>query len=287
MLYLILCILFSSSLFVIFKLFNNYKIQTLYAIITNYFVASIFSLFFYKETIILTDLPNKLWFTPTVCLGFLFITVFYVTALTSQKIGVSVASVASKMSLVIPVIVGVSIYNENLSLLKIIGILLALSAVYFSSLKDKKSPAINNSFLLPLLLFLGSGSIDASLKYLQKNHVPENEFPLFCSVVFLSAGVLGLLFILIRSYKIPLKKNYKNLVGGIILGVFNYITLYFLLKALQNSFLDSSSIFTINNVAVVLFTTLLGILLFKEKLIIKNWIGIGLAVISIILVALF
>jgi drug/metabolite transporter (DMT)-like permease len=222
-----------------------------------------------------------------VCLGFLFITVFYITAKTSQQIGVSVASVASKMSLIIPVLCGVFLYNEELNIIKVTGIIFALSAVYFSSLKEKNSTIKTKIFVLPILLFLGSGIIDASLKYLQKNHIPENEFPLFCTVVFLSAGILGLFFILIRSYKIPLKINYRNILGGIVLGVFNYSTLLFLLKALHANFLDSSSIFTINHVSVVLFSTLLGIVLFKEKLITRNWIGIGLAIISIILVALF
>ena len=35
-----------------------------------------------------------------------------------------------------------------------------------------------------------------------------------------------------------------------------------------------------------MFSTLLGIVLFKEKLTIKNWFGIGIAIMSIILVAL-
>ncbi|MGB5360713.1 MAG: EamA/RhaT family transporter, partial [Eudoraea sp.] len=50
---------------------------------------------------------------------------------------------------------------------------------------------------------------------------------------------------------------------------------------------NSASIFTLNNVAIVMFSTLLGIVLFKEKISPKNWGGILLAVISIILVAFF
>ncbi|WP_158979412.1 DMT family transporter [Cellulophaga sp. L1A9] len=284
---LILCILFSSSLFVIFKLYSTYKVQTLFAIITNYFVAATFSTFFYKESIDFTTLPSKDWFLPTISLGFLFILVFYITAKTSQQIGVSVASVSSKMSLVIPVLAGVILYKEELGIIKIVGIILALIAVYFASLKDRTITVKTGTLVLPLLLFLGSGFVDTSIKYIQATYVPKHEFPFFCTVVFTSAGIFGVLFILIRSFKVPLKINYRNILGGLVLGIFNYLTLHFLLRALQNDFSDSSSIFTINNVATVLFSTLLGILLFKEKLIPKNWIGIGLAVISIILVALF
>ena len=79
----------------------------------------------------------------------------------------------------------------------------------------------------------------------------------------------------------------RTLIGGIALGVPNYFTVYFLLRALQNEVLNSASVFTINNVAVVMICTLLGIVLFKEVISPKNWIGIFLAVISIILVIVF
>ena len=57
--------------------------------------------------------------------------------------------------------------------------------------------------------------------------------------------------------------------------------------ALQFEGLNSVSIFTLNNVSVVLLTTLLGILLFKERLSAKNWTGVLLAALSIILVGFF
>ena len=93
--------------------------------------------------------------------------------------------------------------------------------------------------------------------------------------------------VLLKSFKKPIKTNFRNVIGGIVLGVPNYFSIYFLLRALQNETLDSASIFTLNNVAIVMFSTLLGILIFKEKISAKNWGGIALAVVSIMLVALF
>ncbi len=282
-----MCVLFSSALFVIFKLFSRYKIQTLYAIITNYFTASFFATFFYDGTINYTALPAKPWFLGTLALGVLFIVVFNITAKTSQNLGVSVASVAAKMSLVIPVMMGVLLYGETLGTLKVIGIILALAAVYFASIKNRTITVKVETLLLPLLLFMGSGLVDASIKFLQTTDMATSDFPLFSTVVFGAAGTTGIVFILIRSVRHPLKLNPKNLVAGIVLGSFNYFTIHFLLMALENKALNSASIFTIINVGTVLFSTLMGILLFKEQLSMKNWAGLGLAVISIILVALF
>jgi uncharacterized membrane protein len=140
---------------------------------------------------------------------------------------------------------------------------------------------------LPLLVFLGSGIIDASIQYAEQFLVPAEEFPIFSSTVFASAALCGLVFILIRSFKTPVKILPRSIIGGIALGVPNFFSIYFLLRALQNDVLNSASVFTINNVAIVMFSTLLGILLFKEVISAKNWVGIMMAILSILLVAVF
>lgn len=287
MLDLSLSIFFSSLIFVIFKLFDTHKIQTIYAIIVNYVTACIVGLLFYNKPVQLYEIPKSDWFYGTLFLGILFIVIFNLMAKTSQRLGVSVASVATKMSLIIPVILGLILYSEKLSFLKSAGIILALAAVYFASVKDTPRAIQRKSLLLPIMVFLGSGIIDASLKYMEENHVSTNEFPIFSATVFGIAACTGILFILLRSFDKPLKLNFKNVLGGVALGIPNYFSIFFLLRALQNEALNSASVFTINNVAIVMFSTLLGIVLFKEKISAKNWSGIALAVISIILVTFF
>ncbi|WP_430425500.1 EamA family transporter [Maribacter litoralis] len=283
--YLALSILFSSLIFVVFKLYTKYKVQTIYAIIVNYFIACVVGLIYYQKPINAFEIPQKSWFWGSILLGLLFILIFNLMAATSQKLGVSVASVATKMSLTIPVLFGVFFYREVLTVLEIIGILLALLAVYFSSLKENKIKAEKWAFALPILVFIGSGTIDTSIKYFQDAHMPEEEYALFSATVFASAGMFGLLFIGYKSVQQQIKINLKNVIGGVCLGIPNYFSIYFLLKALQHPTWNSASVFTINNVAIVMFSTLLGIVLFKERLTFKNWLGIGLAVFSIILVA--
>lgn len=287
MLDLALSILCSSLIFVIFKYFEVFKIETPYAIIANYLVACLVGFFFYDEVPSINEITTSMWFLPTLLLGVLFILVFNIMARSSQQNGVGTTSVATKMSLVIPVALGVVLYKEHLSPLQIFGIALALVAVYFASIKRQSLIIKKDSLLLPLLVFLGSGIIDSSIKYIQETKLSTDQFPLFSSTVFAAAASTGLLFILIKSIKSPLKINLKNIIGGIVLGVPNYFSIFFLLRALKNESLNSASVFTINNVAIVMFSTLLGILLFKERLSLKNWLGIGIAIISILLVALF
>src|SRR6056297_16036 len=287
MVYLILSVLSSTLIFVVFKLFDVFKIQTLYAIITNYVVAGTVGFFLYDGPVGISDLTNKPWFVGPILLCILFIVIFNLMARTAQVSGVSVASVATKMSLAIPVVMGVVLYGEHLSWFQIIGIVLALVAVYLASVKVKSIRINRKALILPLLVFLGSGVIDTSIQYFEEIHLTDQEIPVFSSIIFGFAALTGFIFIGMKAVKTPLKINLKNIVGGIALGIPNYFSIYFLIRALRSDILSSAAIFTLNNVAIVMFSTIFGILLFKEKLSLKNWGGVALAILSIILVALF
>lgn len=285
MIYLLLSILISSSLFVIFKLFEVYKINTLQAIITNYAVAFVIGYFSSDVNIGLTAIPQQSWFVGALCLGLLFISVFNVMALTAQKNGLSVASVAGKMSVIVPVVFGVLVYQETLGFIKIIGIALALIAVYLTSVKENLSEQ-RPYLLYPILLFLGSGIIDTTIKYIETTYVKDGELPIFSATIFGFAFVFGMVLFLYKRFTGNVQFNIKNVIGGIVLGIPNYYSIVFLLKALKTEGLESSTLFTINNVSIVLLTTVFGLVIFKEKLLPKNWVGITIAIVSIVLVSI-
>lgn len=285
MIYLLLSVFFSTSLFVIFKYFDIYKIDTLKAIVVNYIVAFILGFVLAEESITFANIPDQPWFFGALVLGLLFVSIFFVMALTAQRNGVSVVSVAGKMSVVIPIIFGVILYNESLSTIKIIGIILAIVAVYLASVKNNLEKHKKAGLLLPVILFLGSGAIDTTLKYVEINFVSENEVSIFSGSLFGFAGVFGLIILLFKTIQKREVFGVKNLIAGIVLGIPNYYSIVFLIKALQTKGIESSTLFTINNVGIVVVSTLVGLLIFKESFSLKNKIGIALAVIGIVLVA--
>ncbi|MDP5082539.1 MAG: GRP family sugar transporter [Winogradskyella sp.] len=280
MIYLFLSILSSTGIFVLFKLFNTYEINTLQAIVVNYLTACICGLLLYDGPIKVSEIPHTNWFFPAFGLGFLFISIFNVMALTAQKNGLSVASVASKMSVIIPILFGIYVYKEGIGNQKIAGIVLALIAVYLTSLKEKEAIASKGSILLPIILFIGSGLIDTFVNH----YAPDNDIPLFSATIFAIAGLIGVIILSYKSIRLKNHFKLKSIPLGIVLGIVNYCSIYFLLKALRVDGFESSSIFTINNVVIVAFSTLIGLLLFKERISRKNWIGIIIAMIAIILV---
>jgi uncharacterized membrane protein len=284
---LALSILASTLILIVFKLFERFKINNFQAIVVNYFAAGICGILIqgdFQKLVHWTEFP---WFYYSIALGSIFISIFFLMALTTQKSGLSVVSVATKMSVVIPILFGLLYYKEHLGFLKATGILLALIAVYLSSIKNRQGLRIKKRNLIyPALVFLGSGVIDTGIKFLEEGFVSETDVAIFSSTLFLSAGSMGLLILGYQKLKGRLNFEAKSLVGGLALGIPNFFTVFFLVLALRSGILESSGIFVVNNIGVVTCSTLAGILLFEEKLIPKNWLGILFALISILLVAL-
>lgn len=285
MIFLLLSILFSTGLFVIFKYFGIYKVDVLKAIFINYIVAFSMGFLLAERQIPIVEIYLEPWFSGALILGALFIAIFFVMAMTAQKNGVSVTSIAGKMSVVVPILFGIFLYNESVTFFKILGIVIALIAVYLSSVKEEKQ-AKNGTLLFPVLLFIGSGTIDTLLKYVQVNYVADADVSVFSGSLFGIAAIFGLVILSIRTIKKREAFGVKNVLAGIVLGVPNYYSIVFLMKALQNKNIESSTLFTVNNVAIVIVSTLVGLFFFKEKFSLKNKIGVVLAILGIVLVTI-
>ncbi len=287
MIYLALSVLSSTLIYVVFKTFDRHGINVLNALVLNYLTAFVLGFSLQTTEVELLGLARFNWFIPAACLGIFFICIFYLMAMTTQKHGMSVVSVASKMSLSIPVIFVIFYYDESITIIKVLGIILALISVYLVSSKPKDDVKFNiKHLLLPFGVFLGSGIIETSIKVLQNDFVPSVETPVFSASIFLFAALTGIVIFIIRFFKSKTLITAKDIIAGILLGIPNYFSIYFLIEALRNPNFDSSIVFVMNNVSIVILSTVLGILLFKEYLLRRNKIGVLIAIISIILVAL-
>lgn len=285
MIYIALTVLANVLIFILFKLFDKYHINTFQAIIVNYLFAFAVAVYFSGGTFSPSAILQTTWIWGAVVLGFMFIVGFYLVAITTQRLGMSVVAVSSKMSVAIPVLFGILAYGESTQIAKLLGIALALIAVYLTSYTQTKR-IHKADLILPMVLFVSSGLLDTTLKYLQTHYIPDNQTSQFLSIVFLLAGVLGALLLLYRLLKGQATLSLRNLYAGLLLGFINYFSMYFLLNALQTQGLESATVFTVNNVSIVMLSTLLGVLLFKEKLLRVNMVGLALAVVSIVIISL-
>ena len=286
--YLTLSIVCSSLINLIFKSFGE-AVDKMSAIVVNYFTCVLVALVVNQENMVFfTDFWNRPWFIYSAGLGVLFISIFYLIALTNQYSGVSVAAAASKLGVIIPVAAGVLIFKEAIKWPVLVAIAISLFSVLLIS--RKKTPLLKGRFtwiILPMAVLIGSGIIDTTLKYIQNDHLGDSPENHPTTIIFATAGLIGLFSILLsgRRRKALITKN--SLMYGMALGIPNYFSILFLLLALNTGELASVVIFPLNNISVVALSAVASIIFFKESMSIKNITGLILAILSIIIISIY
>lgn len=287
MIFLTLSIFVSILFGISFKLIAVTKTNSFQAIIINYIVAGSLGFLTTKSNVTPLNAPEQPWFYFALGLGLVFIGSLFVIAETTAKLGISVAQVANRMSVVIPISLAILFYGDSLTALKIIGIVLAIIAVYLVSHKQNSdTPQQKNWWLFPLIIFICSGIIDSTINYAQRNLLNDTNFDAFLSTIFSTAFLFGMIVLL---YQLIIKKEkfqFKSIPAGIILGVINYGTMFFIIKALNSKILEPSALFPINNLSILTLSTIISVIVFKEKLSKKNWLGIALSLMAILILGL-
>jgi uncharacterized membrane protein len=140
-------------------------------------------------------------------------------------------------------------------------------------------------WLMPLLLFVGSGLLDTMIKYVEQAYISPANQDTYLITAFCVAAAVGLLVLLFLFITKRQKFSGKAVVAGICIGVPNYFSIWCLMGALKGYTGNSSAIIPINNMGIVLITALVAWLIFKEKLSTINWLGIVLSLGAIALIA--
>ncbi|MBK7763520.1 MAG: EamA family transporter [Bacteroidetes bacterium] len=288
MIYLGLSILLNAYIGIAFILFKKCKVDLFQTIVYNYAVCVITGCMVLGYFPIQSHSLYEAYFPWAILMGGLFIAVFSLLAISSVRVGVTITQTANKLSLIIPVLFSYVLYHEEISILKFSGILVAILAIVFvtNQLKEDGNSKVSLSdYILPLSIFIGSGFIDAMTKYVQQAFLQSEEISnAYLISGFFSAFVIGCIFLLLMYIRGKKKFEAKNLLAAIALGVPNYFSIYFLVKALQDHSLSSSAIIPINNIGVLFVVSLFGIFLFKEKLTKINYAGLALTIFAIVLI---
>lgn len=224
-------------------------------------------------------------------MGVLFVSIFNVIGLTAQKVGVAVASVANKLSLIIPVVLSVYLYGESVRGWKLVGVVLALAAVVLTCYKgrqqeQKMEPSARKwEYALPFILFIGSGLLDGLINHVQKQYVTEENNNAYLISGFFSAATIGSTLLLIQYARKKQVFHFRNLLAGVLIGIPNYFSIWCLVRFLKQSPWESSASIPVNNMGIVLFSSVVAWLLFRERLSKINWMGIVLSLAAIYLIA--
>lgn len=281
MIYLALAILCSTLINWIFKNFNRFKINTIQAIVINYLTCSVVGQLLAAEFVFSSNQIHQNYFWFTLTLGLLFVGIFFCMAKTTELFGISANAVSSKMAFIFPTLFYFLYLDESFPALQIVALILALLAVVLINKNTNNTQIKSKLYYFPILVFIGSGIIDTCMKWIDIKFLNGASPLMPTTTIFTSAFILGIIVLLMRS---ELKISLKNWLAGIALGLPNYFSIYFLLLAIQDySEGNTGNLFAINNVGVILLSTIGGILMFGERLNKTQYIGLTLSVITIVI----
>ncbi len=303
MLYFLLAVIFTVALYLIMRAFPRYGVHSFHAIAFNYYACVMTGLVLspdigrYRE-IVWTSTPTLL----TLALGTMFVTAFVLIGQTTQKVSVTATSLAANMSLVVPVLFGLFIFknaNKDYTILNYLGLVLALVALALGGIQKKQKASTNATpddsssgvslpwfvLVLPLLTFLAAGTNNTLINYLSMKYYRPEEAAMFTVISCIGAVIVGTSLLLLRVLFWQEKVSWRSLLGGLILGVPNFLSFYFLIKALGAFGNSAAFVFPIYNILTMMASAAAAWLLFREKLNLLNRIGLLLAVIAIILIS--
>ena len=272
----------SALLLNIFKYFHKFNVVTLNAIVVNYIIAAALSFIVQGEGISFSKAASEPWFEISIVLGILFILLFNLMAYCSNKLGVASTSIANKITFVFPTFLWIIFYSESITVIKVLGLIVALFAIFLTGEKSKTTSFKGNIFLL-ISLFIGGGLLDTLLSYAQHELVPKEQTSIFFGYLFLFAFLVGFLLMLFQRSKGHPWPTKKDILWGIILGVPNYFSMYLFLRSLKE--IPTSTAFPVANMGVILGSTLLSIVLFKERLSKRKSIALLCAIIAIMFIS--
>lgn len=291
MILIILSIILSSYLTLAFKALQRLNISTFQAIVFNYLTCVVVGSIVNGRYPIDSVLSGEKWLPWSLLMGAMFIALFNVIAFVTRKMGVAIASVSNKLSLVIPFLFAIHYYGDTANWINYVGIVLALTAVAFTcwphkQIEGSSLPVMQGWMLLiPAGLFLGSGMLDTLITYTERNFLNASNKDAYLILTFNVAGVIGLLLLLIRLITKKERFHWKALAGGIAIGIPNYFSIQTLMMALDQYAGLASFVMPVVNIGIVLFSTVVAYYIFKEKLSKLNWTGIILSIIAILLLS--
>lgn len=278
MLFLILSIICSVTVGVIFKIIRNYNCNPVQIITFNYVFAILFCHVAFNPN--LAEVNTNAPWTIYLAAGILLPVVFLFLAASIKYMGIVKTDAAQRLSLFIPILAAWFIFKEEFNLYKIIGLAIGFLALLL--ILRKPSQNEQNKWIYPAIVLLGFGVIDILFKQIALFSDLPYTISLF--IVFDIALAVSLFVVTYNSVINKIRLQFKNILFGALVGLFNFGNILFYLKAHKAFSENPSTVFAGMNMGVIVLGSLTGLFFFREKLSKINFIGVVLALIAIVFI---
>ena len=258
MLFLLLALLSSSVLAMVLKYLNTDSPYGVYLI--NYITCAVMAFAAMEPKALYNGDLTPCWLGGITGL-------FYLASLTANgysihKNGAILSSVFTRLDVLVPILLSVTLFGERPTILQGLGVVLAVAAVVMNGLPGKAEAASAGGkvYLLPLLLtLLLNGTSDAMSKVFTQLGRRQDD-GLFMFYIFLFAGLatFGLLL------KDRMRLTRRDVFFGVLVGIPNFLSSRLLLAALTK--LPAFLVYPSYSMGVILVISVASFFLFRERL---------------------
>ena len=212
--------------------------------------------------------------------GVMYLGSFALLKMNIRKNGVVLSAVFMKLGVLVPTLMAVTVYHERPGLTRVIGFAAAVLAILLINTdssgaeggKDRKAALL-------VVLLLAGGFTDSLSNIFEKNGAASAK-DLYLLVTFLSAALISLIEAAVK--RTPFTR--ADVICGAMIGIPNYFSSRFLLLALGR--MSAVAVYPAYNVGAILLVTLAGVLVFREHMSRRKWIGMAVIAASLILLNL-
>lgn len=258
MLFLILALVFSAVLALVLKYLNTSSPYGVYLV--NYITCALLAFATLQPKTLYNGDATPCWLGAIT--GLVYLASLAANGYSIHKNGAILSSVFTRLGVLVPIGLSVTLFGERPTLLQGLGVALAVvAAVGMNGLPGKTAaPAQSKVYLLPLVLtLLLNGTADAMSKVFNQLGRRRDD-GLFMFYIFLFAGLATLVLLLRERQTI----TRRDVFFGILAGVPNFLSSRLLLAALGE--LPAFLVYPSYSVGVILVISVASFFLFRERL---------------------
>lgn len=190
--------------------------------------------------------------------------------------GISLSATFMKLGVVIPVVLSIIFLGERIDGLAFLGIIFSLIAIIVINKSDDAEKRTIKINLIVLLILAGGG--DFLTKLFQNYGVTEFK-NLYLFYTFLTGLIISTIMLLVKNPRFKV----WDLFYGVMVGIPNVLMPDFLIKGLET--VKGAVAFPMVSAGIIVISSIIGMVFFKERLGKKEKAGIVMMVVAIILLS--
>lgn len=171
-------------------------------------------------------------------------------------------------SMIIPTVSGI-FFGESFSLLKLLAVFILIGFIYLSLDKSSEVKVSKKWFLYCILAFIFQGTVGV-LQKVHQNSVHRDEVNVFLCMAFICSFIYSRIGI--KGNMKALKLGRKNIILAFVCGLCTFCMNYLNLKL--SGMLPSQLFFPLINGSTIILSSLMALIIFKEKLSKKQLVGL-------------